>query len=87
MPKDVCVCIKNDEHGENACKDASCDPAVWGFVCHNECVVEMVKRLKRETEARIAAEERLKKYRDAIKPFVNNCRAVIAAVDEKDGEQ
>lgn len=85
MSKEFCICIKRDEHGESACKNASCDPDVWGFVCHNECVVEMAKRLQCETGARIAAEERLKKYRDAIKPFVNNCRAVIAAVDEKEG--
>lgn len=82
-----CLCIKIDGYGESDCKYATCDPSAWGFVCSNECVITMTKKLNAEKEARIAAEEKLKKYREAIGPFVDNCRAVINVVDNEKGEQ
>jgi hypothetical protein len=40
-----------------------------------------------EEDARREAENKLEKYRKAIRPFVDNCRAVVKAVDgEKEGE-
>lgn len=83
MIKKVCPCIKNDANGERACKDAILDPALWGFSCSHECVVELMDKLRAEQEARREAEIKLDKYRKAIKPFVDNCRAVINAVDNK----
>ena len=85
MNKEVCNCIKLGMHGETDCKEASCDPAKWGFVCNNECVVEMTKRLEREKEARKAAEEKLEKYRKAIRPFVGICRDVVSICDKQEG--
>lgn len=85
MPKEVCVCIKKDDHGESSCKDATCDPAVWGFVCQNECVIKLMQKLDAEREARQSAEAKLEKYRNAIKPFIQNCRNVVALADEKGG--
>lgn len=86
MTKEVCVCIDRDGQGESACKDATCDPALWGFVCHHKCVIALTKRLRAERSARIDAEAKLEKYRNAIRPFVQNCRDVVAAVDEKECE-
>ena len=83
MPNEVCVCIKKDEHGESACKDATSDPAVWGFVCKNECVVALTKKLESEKTARTEAEAKLKKYRNAIRPFVNICRDVVSVCDNE----
>lgn len=83
--KELCVCIKKDEHGESACRDAKCDPSFWGFVCQHECVIELTKKLKRETDARMEAEAKLEKYRDAIKPFVRICRDVVKICDKNGG--
>ena len=85
MNKEFCNCIKLDMHGETDCKDASCDPSVWGFVCANQCVVELTKRLQIEKNARISAEEKLEKYRKAINPFVGICQDVVSICDKQEG--
>ena len=81
MIKKVCTCIKIDANGESACKDAVCDPTLLGFSCSHECVIAIMDKLRAEQAARRDAEMKLDKYRRAIKPFVDNCRAVIDAVD------
>lgn len=83
MIKKVCSCIKNDSNGEIACKYAVCDPSLWDFSCGHECVIAIMEKLRAEQDARREAEMKLDKYRKAIKPFVDNCRAVIEAVDNK----
>ena len=85
MNKELCNCIKLDMRGETDCKYASCDPAIFGFVCENQCVVELTKRLQIETNARISAEEKLEKYRRAIRPFVGICRDVVSICDKQEG--
>ena len=85
MNKEVCCCIKLDIQGETDCKEASCDPSIFGFVCTNQCVVELTKRLQIEKNARISAEEKLEKYRRAIRHFVNICRAVVSVCDKQEG--
>ncbi len=81
MIKKVYLCIKSDTNGESACKDAVCDPSLWCFSCSHECVIAIMGKLRAEQDARREAEIKLDKYREAIKPFVDNCRAVIDAVD------
>lgn len=79
--KRSCWCIKSDSNGESACKDAFYEPSNLGFTCSHECVVELMDKLRAEQEARREAEIKLDKYRKAIRPFVDNCRAVINAID------
>lgn len=81
--KRSCLCIKSDSKGESACKDAFYEPSNSVFTCSHECVVALMNELQAEQEARREAEIKLDKYRKAIKPFVDNCRAVIDAVDNK----
>ena len=83
--RQLCKCIHIDVRGESDCKYSVCELSSFGFACRHECVMELTQRLKAEENARIAAEEKLEKYRNAIGPFVSNCRAVIDAVDEKEG--
>ena len=41
--------------------------------------------LDAEARTRMSAEAKLEKYRNAIKPFIQNCRNVVALADEKGG--
>lgn len=85
-PMDVCRCLQNDRHGESACRDAVCNPAIWGFACKNKCVIYLHKKLDEEVRVRMDAEAKLEKYRKAIKPFVNICRDVVEACDNNKEE-
>ena len=81
-------CIKNDINDESDCTFAKIDLSGWKPMCRctHFCVNELVRQLTIEKEARASAEAKLEKYREAINPFVKNCRAVIAVVDAKEGE-
>lgn len=82
-----CACMKCDLNGESDCEFAKFDPGFWDPVCTHPCVCEVSAALKKAVDARVSAEKKLAKYRDAIRPFVKNCREVIAAVDsEKEAE-
>ena len=85
-PMDLCCCLQNDRHGESACRDAVCNPAIWGFACKNKYVIYLHKKLDEEVRVRMDAEAKLEKYRKAIKPFVNICRDVVEACDNNKEE-
>lgn len=81
-------CNKCDRYGESSCEYAEKNLNINDFVCKHPCVLaaeaarDMAQREKRDIEAKI------RKYRDAINPFVKICREVVAAVDaegEKEG--
>ena len=82
------TCIKCDNaHGESACEYAEFHPGFFAFQCKHPCVLIAEAKRAAEEDARREAENKLEKYRKAIRPFVDNCRAVVKAVDgEKEGE-
>lgn len=80
------MCIRCDQHGETSCEHAEVDVRIFGFVCKHPCAIDLGNALRQEAERRRDAELKLEKYRRAIMPFVDNCRAVLKAVDdEKEG--
>ena len=82
------TCIKCDNaHGESSCEFAEFNPAFFGFQCKHPCVLIADEARWKAEKEREEALARLEKYRKAIRPFVDNCRAVVKAVDgEKEGE-
>ena len=82
------TCIKCDNaHGESACEYAEFHPGFFAFQCKHPCVLIAQAKRAAEEDARREAENKLEKYRKAIRPFVDNCRAVVKAVDgETEGE-
>ena len=74
-------CYKVDQYGESACEFAQANPMLNNFGCTNPCVLMAHKAMLEAKEKWREAEAKLKKYREAIKPFVENCRAVIDAVE------
>ena len=82
------TCCKVDQYGESACEFAQVNPMLNNFECTNPCVLMAHKAMLEAKEKWCEAEAKLKKYREAIKPFVANCRAVIDAVEsgKNDGE-
>ena len=79
-------CYKCDNRGEVDCIFAKKDLGAWEMQCTHPCVIMADSAKRKADEARCSAEATLAKYREAIQPFVDNCRAVIAAVDgEKEG--
>lgn len=79
-------CIKSDVCGESACQFAKFDPELWGFVCKNKFVIEITKKLNEAIKRADAAERKLEKYREAVRPFIENCRKVVEIADEQKGE-
>lgn len=81
------TCINCDYKGETSCQHAHYDVCRASMECSHPCVVELNEKLMREREARINAEKILAKYREAIRPFLSNCRAIVEYADKLEAKE
>lgn len=79
-------CYKLDHIGESDCEHAEARIERNAMCCTHPCVIMAEEARRKAEEEKRSAEAKLAKYRKAILPFLDNCRAVVAAVDaEKEG--
>jgi hypothetical protein len=84
----TCYCIKTDVFGEVACDKAGYDLKTNHAVCTHECVVHLREELHKTERKLWNAESKLKQYREAIRPFIRNCRQVVEMADSmEEGEK
>lgn len=81
------TCINCNPRGETSCQHAHYDLCRGSMECSHPCVVELNEKFMREREARIHAEKVLAKYREAVKPFVSNCRAIVENADKLEARE
>ena len=75
-------CYKCDGYGESACEHAKCNPMMGCFECTNPCVLLAEKAMREAEQKSLDAVLKLRKYREAVRPIVENCRAIIEAYDK-----
>jgi hypothetical protein len=73
----ACKCRKCDRHGEVSCEHAQFDMMIKSAVCTHSCVIELVQQLQNEVTKRKEAESKLKQYREAVQPFLGDCRKIL----------
>ena len=82
------ACYRRDLENESDCEYSRFN-LCWGRAeCTHPCVMQADKaRLKAENE-RSASERKLRQYREAVRPILDNCRKIIKAAesDEAEGE-
>lgn len=70
-------CYKKDDYGESACKYAKFSPMTCRAECTHPCVM-MAESRRVEAEVKVMdTEQKLRQYRDVIRPIAANCRAII----------
>lgn len=70
-------CYKRDGYGESACKYAKFSPMTCRAECTHTCVM-MAESRRVEAEVKVMdTEQKLRQYRDVIRPIAANCRAII----------
>lgn len=83
----VVTCINCNYKGETSCQNAYYDVCRGCMACNHPCVVGLNEKLMSEREARIQAEKVLAKYREAVKPFLSNCRAIVEYADKLEAKE
>lgn len=74
-------CYKCDAYGEAPCEHAKYDPMINNAQCLHPCVV-MAETQRGEMERKLwDAESKLRQYREAVRPIVRNCRAILDALE------
>lgn len=82
------ACYRRDLDNESGCEHSRFSLYTGRAECTHPCVMQADKaRLKAENE-RNASELKLKQYREAVRPILDNCRKIIKAAesDEAEGE-
>ena len=83
------ACYRQDLNNESDCEYSRFN-LCWGRAeCTHPCVMQADKaRLKAENE-RNASERKLRQYREAVRPILDNCRKIIKAAegDEAEGDE
>lgn len=75
-------CLKCNGVGESDCEFANANVMLACFECGHDCVKQLNEQLEHERSERRKAERLLLKYREAVRPFMDNCRAVVEIADE-----
>ena len=80
-------CLKCDGHNETDCKFSRYSVERGESVCEHPCVLAIEKENIKAEHAKYSAESKLEKYRNAITPFMRNCREIVKISDdiEKEG--
>ena len=82
------ACYRRDLDNESPCGYSRFSLYTGRAECAHPCVMQADEaRLKAENE-RNASEQKLKQYREAVRPILDNCRKIIKAAesDEAEGE-
>lgn len=70
-------CYKCDDYGESACKHAKFSPMTCRAECTHTCVMTAESRRVEAEVKMMDTEQKLRQYRDVIRPIAANCRAII----------
>lgn len=78
------TCLRLDDMNESSCPHAEMNLLEWCPKCTHPCVKEVFHNFLEEQRKRVALEEKLEKYRKAVRPFLENCRTIVSMADEQE---
>ena len=79
-------CYRCDTYGEVGCEFAKFNPMVNEAECTHACVLLAEKaRIELEFQLR-EANQKLRQYREAVKPIIKNCREIVAIAEKESKE-
>ena len=75
------ACYKSDLDNESPCEHSRFNLYTGRAECTHPCVIQADKARMKAEAAQDSAERKLKQYREAVRPILDNCRNIIRAVE------
>ena len=80
------TCYKRDANHESDCEDSRFNIAACTAECTHPCVIQADKARMNAEAAQYSAERKLRQYREAVRPILDNCRKIIKAAESDEAE-
>ena len=76
-------CYRCDTYGEAGCEFAKFSPMKNEAECTQPCVL-MAEKARIDLELQLReANQKLRQYREAVRPIIKNCREIVAIAEEE----
>lgn len=80
------ACYKRDLDNESPCEHSRFNLYTGRAECTHPCVMQADKARTKAEAAQDSAERKLKQYREAVRPILDNCRKIIRSVEGEEAE-